>query len=112
MTNTEYSKQTKLLILQDYLNSKSGNLGEFAFREMKKYDDFSYELVLINAYNDKGHRVTGHAVAPTKAQIRELIKLNGLTGEFHIKEIDCQKEFFCLLSEIRDDLRATGMKEP
>lgn len=92
------------LLMQDYLSSREKNLGSFALNRMHQYDDTAYELVIIDARNDKGHKITGSASGPSRAHIEEIIKLNHLQGDFYIRVVDCQKEFFCILAEIRDHL--------
>lgn len=78
-------------------------LGEYALDRMKIYDDVCYELVLIDA-TANGKRVTGSAIMNDLEKMKDLIAKYSVEGDFHIKTIDTQKEFFCLLSEIRDEL--------
>ena len=93
----------KELIRKDYVRSGK-DLGSFAMDWIKTYDEVSYELVLEDAFNSRGFKVDGHAQAASKEAIQDLIKLHGLTGKFYIREIDCQKEFFCLLAEIKHEI--------
>lgn len=91
-------------ILQDFRNSETKDLGEFALNHMKVYDDLAYELTIEQAESDRG-KVYGHATAPTRQILEDLVAMNNITGTYHIKEIDCQHEFFCVMAEIRDYLK-------
>lgn len=94
---------TKELILKDYLGSGK-DLGEFALEWMKVYDDMSYELQLIDADGKHG-KLIGTAVMDSYQKIQDLISLYEITGDYKIRIVDTQKEFFCILAQIRDDLK-------
>lgn len=98
---------TMALLLQDYLCSGDKDLGLFSFNRMHQYDNLMYELVIIDARNPSGQRVTGSATAPTKEGIDDVVKINGLKGEYYTRVIDCQHEFFCIMKEIKDYLDVT-----
>lgn len=94
--------QTKELILRDYIRSGK-DLGSFALDNMPIYDDVCYELSMIQAESKFG-KLRGTAVMESYDKIMDLIDLYQITGEYKIRVVDTQHEFFCLLAEIRDDL--------
>lgn len=96
---------TKELILKDYLGSGK-DLGEFALEWMKTYDDFSYELQLVDAEGKHG-KLIGTAVMDSYQKILDLVNLYEIRGDYKIRIIDTQHEFFCILAEIRDELNKT-----
>lgn len=93
---------TKDLILRDYISSGK-DLGEFALDNMNTYDDLCYELKLINASGKHG-KLLGSAIMDNLDKIYDLISFYEITGEYKIMIVDTQKEFFCILAEIRDEL--------
>lgn len=93
---------TKELILRDYTRSGK-DLGEFALDWMKVYDDMSYELVLVDAEGKHG-KLVGTAVMDSYDKILDLISLFQIRGDYKIRIVDCQREFFCILAQIRDEL--------
>lgn len=95
--------ETKLLLLKDYLTSLE-DLGDWALRMMPVYDSISYELVLVNATSE-GKKVTGTAVSTDYNMLLDLVNQYQIQGDYFIRVIDSQKEFFLLLAEIRDDLK-------
>lgn len=96
------NSHTKELILRDYVRSGK-DLGSFALEWMKTYDDFSYELQLIDADGKHG-KLIGTAVMDSYQKILDLISLYEITGDYKIRIVDTQKEFFFILAEIRDDI--------
>ena len=93
---------TKELILKDYAASGK-DLGSFALEWMSTYDDFSYELQLINAEGKHG-KLVGTAVMDSYQKILDLISLYEIRGDYKIRIVDTQHEFFCILAQIRDEL--------
>lgn len=94
---------TKQVILKDF--KKSGqDLGTFALEWMKIYDSLCYELSLEDAKGKHG-RLVGTAVMDSLDKIYDLISFYEITGVYKIRIVDTQKEFFCILAEIRDDLK-------
>lgn len=106
-------KDAKAILINDFLVSKNKDLGDFAFKLQKVYDDISYELIVRDA-TSHGKKMTGRACAPRKSVLEKLVKDLQLEGDFTILEIDCQKEFYLILADIRDDLekinREIGVK--
>ena len=93
---------TKEMIIRDI--KKSGkDLGSYAFDNLKLYDDISYQLVIVNA-TSKGKIVTGSATMNDMTRMNLLIEEYDIKGDYYVRVIDAQKEFFLLLSEIRDEL--------
>lgn len=103
-------QETRLMILKDFKRSGIKDLGEFAAGMMKTYDDLTYELVLTDARDELGHKISGTAVSPNRKHLEDLIKINRIKTGYNILEIDCQKEFFLLLADIRDQLREIEVK--
>lgn len=93
----------KDIIRRDYIRSGK-DLGSFALDWMKTYDDISYELVIVDAQSKNG-KVQGTAVMNDLKKMNALIEEFKITGDYYIRTVDTQKEFFLLLSEIRDDLK-------
>lgn len=93
---------TKDLIFRDYVRSGK-DLGSFALDNMSIYDDLCYELKLIDASGKHG-KLLGSAIMDNLDKIYDLIALYEIRGEYKIMIVDAQKEFFCILAEIRDDL--------
>ena len=92
----------KHTIHRDYVSSGK-TLGDFALDWMKTYDDVCYELVLVDAHSKSG-KVQGTAIINDLDKMKLLIKEYQITGDYFIRVVDTQKEFFLLLAEIRDDL--------
>ena len=93
---------TKEMIIRDI--KKSGkDLGSYAIDNLKLYDDISYQLVIVNA-TSKGKIVTGSATMNDMERMKLFIKEYQITGDYYIRVIDAQKEFFLLLTEIRDGI--------
>jgi hypothetical protein len=93
---------TKEMIIRDFKRSGK-DLGGYAIDNLKLYDDISYQLVVVNA-TSKGKPITGSAIMDDMTRMKLLIKEYRIQGEYYIRVIDTQKEFFILLAEIRDDI--------
>jgi hypothetical protein len=94
---------TKELLTLDVKASRKP-IGDFALEVMDLYDNITYEIELVNA-TSKGRKVVGHASMSSPERINDLIEFYELQGEYYIRTIDAQKEFFNLMAEIRDDLK-------
>ena len=94
---------TKQILLKDY-KSSGKDLGTFALEWMPVYDTICYELSLENAKGKHG-KLVGTAIVDSLDKIYDLISFYEITGEYKIRIVDTQKEFFCILAEIRDDLK-------
>ena len=92
----------KDMIHRDYVRSGK-DLGSFALDWMKTYDEVCYELVIVNA-TSHGNPVKGKVIVDSMKKITEAIEFYQIEGEYRIDTVDTQKEFFLLLSEIRDEL--------
>ena len=94
---------TKDLIRKDWILSGQ-DLGIYAKEIMHVYDSMSYELEIVDA-DSKWGKVRGKAISADIDTIYKVINENKITGNYTIRTIDCQKEFFLLLAQIRDEYK-------
>lgn len=94
--------RTKDMLMRDYYKSGK-DLGTFALEYMSTYDDYVYELQLIEA-ESKGKKVTGTAFLGSQEAVDEFLKNYEISGTYTVDVIDTQKEFFMMLAEIKDDI--------
>lgn len=93
---------TKELLIKDYRKSKK-DLGSYALDWMNQYDDICYELVLVDC-TSYGAKTRGTIIVSDLEKISDAIRFYQIEGDYRIRVVDTQKEFFLLLCEIRDEI--------